>query len=54
MEPLYYTVERVCSPCGIRKSMLFQLTYRREWRPELGQWCDFLVSQVELSLVAEV
>jgi len=32
--------------------MLLRLTYRREWRPELGQWCDFLVSQVELSLVA--
>jgi hypothetical protein len=33
--------------------MLFDLTYRRVWRPELsdeGQWCDFLVDQEELGV----
>jgi hypothetical protein len=32
-------------------AVLFDLTYRRVWRPELsdeGQWCDFLVEQKEV------
>ena len=52
MDAVYYTLERVCSPCGLRKPIPFQLIYRREWRPEIGQWCDFLVSQVELAVVS--
>ena len=34
--------------------MLFDLTYRRVWRPELGdqgQWCDLLVEQKEVRTV---
>ena len=33
--------------------MLFDLTYRSVWRPELGdegQWCDFLVEQKEVAV----
>jgi hypothetical protein len=45
---MYYTVERVHAPCGIRKAVVFRLTYRREWRPEVQQWCDVKVSEEEL------
>jgi hypothetical protein len=45
---MYYTVERVHAPCGTRKAVLFRLTYRREWRPEVQQWCDVKVSEEEL------
>lgn len=44
----YYTIRRLQSPCGSRSEALFDLTYRRVWRPELsdeGQWSDFLVEQ---------
>jgi hypothetical protein len=47
----YYTIRRTQSPCGPRSAVLFDLTYRRVWRPELsneGQWCDFLVEQQEV------
>jgi hypothetical protein len=47
----YYTIRRTQSPCGSRSAVLFDLTYRRVWRPELsdeGQWCDFLVDQKEV------
>jgi hypothetical protein len=47
----YYTIRRTQSPCGSRSEVLFDLTYRRVWRPELsdeGQWCDFLVGQKEV------
>jgi hypothetical protein len=47
----YYTVRRIQSLCGSRSAVLFELTYRRVWRPELsdeGQWCDFLVEQKEV------
>jgi hypothetical protein len=47
----YYTIRRIQSPCGSRVAVLFDLTYRRVWRPELsddGQWCDFLVEQKEV------
>jgi hypothetical protein len=47
----YYTIRRTQSPCGSRSEVLFDLTYRRVWRPELsdeGQWCDFLVDQKEV------
>jgi hypothetical protein len=47
----YYTIRRIQSPCGPRSAVLFELTYRRVWRPELsdeGQWCDFLVEQKEV------
>jgi hypothetical protein len=54
MEPeTYYTVRRMQSPCGTRSAVLFELTYRRVWRPELsdeGQWCDFLVEQREVGI----
>ena len=47
MEPeTYYTIRSIQSRCGTRPPALFELTYRRVWRPELsdeGQWCDFLV-----------
>ncbi len=45
---MYYTVERVHAPCGTRKAVLFRLIYRREWRPEIQQWCDVKVSEEEL------
>jgi hypothetical protein len=47
----YYTIRRARSPCGSRSEVLFDLTYRRVWRPELsdeGQWCDLLVEQKEV------
>jgi hypothetical protein len=47
----YYTIRRIQSPCGSRSAVVFDLTYRRLWRPELGdggQWCDFLVDQKEV------
>jgi len=47
----YYTIQRIQSPCGPRSAVLFDLTYRHVWRPELsneGQWCDFLVEQKEV------
>jgi hypothetical protein len=47
----YYTIRRIQSACGVRSEVLFDLTYRRVWRPELsdeGQWCDFLVEQIEI------
>jgi hypothetical protein len=47
----YYTVRRTQSPCGSRSAVVFDLTYRRVWRPELGdegQWCDVLVGQKEI------
>jgi hypothetical protein len=47
----YYTIRCTQSPCGSRSEVLFDLTYRRLWRPELGdegQWCDFLVEQKEV------
>ena len=44
----YYTVERVHSPCGIRESALFRLTYQHEWRAEIQQWCDLKVAEEEL------
>jgi hypothetical protein len=47
----YYTIRRIQSPCGPRSAVLFDLTYRRVWRPELsdeGRWCDFLVEQQEV------
>jgi hypothetical protein len=47
----YYTIRRTQSPCGPRSAVVFDLTYRRVWRPELsdeGQWCDFLVEQKEV------
>ncbi len=47
----YYTIRRIQSPCGSRSAVIFDLTYRRVWRPELGdegQWCDFLVTQKEV------
>jgi len=45
---MYYTVERVHSPCGIRKAVIFRLTYHRVWRPEVQQWCDVKVSEEEV------
>ena len=48
----YYTIRRIQSRCGTRPPALFELTYRRVWRPELsdeGQWCDFLVAQKEVA-----
>lgn len=45
---MYYTVERVHAPCGTRKAMVFRLTYRRDWRPEIQQWCDVKVAEEEL------
>jgi hypothetical protein len=54
MEPeTYYTIRSMQSPCGTRSAVLFELTYRRVWRPELsdeGQWCDFLVEQREVGV----
>jgi hypothetical protein len=47
----YYTIRSIQSPCGTGAPALFDLTYRRVWRPELsdeGQWCDFLVEQKEV------
>jgi hypothetical protein len=47
----YYTIRRSQSPCGSLSAVLFELTYRRVWRPELGDeglWCDFLVEQKEV------
>jgi hypothetical protein len=47
----YYTIRRIQSPCGSSLAVLFDLTYRRVWRPELsdgGQWCDLLVEQKEV------
>jgi len=47
----YYTTRSIQSPCGTRTPVLFELTYRRVWRPELsggGQWCDFVVEQKEV------
>ena len=47
----YYTIRRIQSPCGSRLTAVFDLTYRRVWRPELGdegEWCDFLVQQKEV------
>ena len=47
----YYTIRRMQSPCKSEKAVLFDLTYRRVWRPELGdhgQWYDFLVGQKEV------
>jgi hypothetical protein len=47
----HYTIRRILSPRGSRLAVLFDLTYRRVWRPELsdeGQWCDFLVEQKEV------
>jgi hypothetical protein len=47
----YYTIRRIHSPCGSRSAVVLDLTYRRQWRPELGdegQWCDFLVDQKEV------
>lgn len=43
-----YTIRRIQSPCGSRSAVVFDLTYRRVWRSELGddgQWCDFLVER---------
>jgi hypothetical protein len=48
---MYYTVERVHAPCGTGKAVVFRLTYRREWRPEIQQWCDVKVSEQELGAV---
>jgi hypothetical protein len=48
---VYYTIRRIQSPCGSRSAVVFDLTYRRLWRPELsdgGQWCDFLVEKKEV------
>jgi hypothetical protein len=45
------TQSGIQSPCGTAAPTLFELTYRRVWRPELsdeGQWCDFLVEQKEV------
>ena len=47
----YYTIRRIQSPCKSESAVLFDLTYRRVWRPELGdqgQWCDLLVEQKEV------
>jgi hypothetical protein len=47
----YYTVRSIQSSCGTGAPAVFDLTYRREWRPELsdgGQWCDLLVEQKEV------
>src|ERR1019366_8400247 len=47
----YYTIRRIQSPCKSESSVLFDLTYRRVWRTELGdqgQWCDLLVEQKEV------
>jgi len=49
----HYTVRRTRSPCGSRSGVVFDLTYRRVWRPELGdegQWCDLLVEQKEVAV----
>jgi hypothetical protein len=52
----YYTIRSIQSACGTGTPTLFDLIYRRVWRPELGdegQWCDFLVEQkgtVELQI----
>src|SRR6267154_1200618 len=48
MLAMHYTVERVHAPCGTRKAVVFRLTCRREWRPEVQQWCDVKVSEQEL------
>ncbi len=48
---MYYTVERVHTPCGTGKAVIFRLTYRREWRPEVQQWCDVKVSEEALEPV---
>jgi hypothetical protein len=32
----YYTIRRIQSPCKSESGALFDLTYRRVWRPELG------------------
>jgi hypothetical protein len=32
----YYTIMSIQSPCGSRAAALFELTYRRVWRPELS------------------
>ena len=50
----YYTIRRIQSPCKSQSDVLFDLTYRRVWRPELGdqgQWCDLLVEQKEVETV---
>ena len=47
----YYTIRRIQSPCKSQLEVLFDLTYRRVWRPELGdqgQWYDLLVEQKEV------
>ena len=47
----YYTIRSIQSPCGSHSAVLFELTYRRVWRPELsdgGQWCDSLVEKKEV------
>ena len=48
---VYYTVERVHTPCGTGRAVVFRLTYRREWRPEVQQWCDVKVSEQEIEPV---
>lgn len=45
---MYYTVERVHARCGTRSAVVYRLTYRREWRPEIEQWCDYKVAEEEL------
>jgi hypothetical protein len=50
----YYTIRRTQSPCNPQSAVLFDLTYRRVWRPGLGdqgQWCDLLVEQKEVKTV---
>jgi hypothetical protein len=47
----YYTIRRIHSSCQSQSEVLFDLTYRRVWRTELGdqgQWCDLLVEQKEV------
>ena len=49
----YYTIRRIQSPCRSQSDVLFDLTYRRVWRPELGdqgQWCDLLVEEKEVEI----
>jgi hypothetical protein len=47
----YYTIRSIHSRCGTGAPALFDLTYRRVWRPELGddrQRCDPLGEPKEI------
>lgn len=47
---MYFTVEFVGWCIRLHKDVLFRLTYRREWKPEINLWSDYLVFSEEVPI----